>query len=139
MDWLPSVILAVCRTKRGSQLLAVWELSCASNIPSACHRHILPGALPVTNTRYKPIKTLSQENRPGIKKNTCIVVCKVCYGVASVAILRNEFNFWNVHEVHHVITLQATRRIHDSMNISENEFIAYFYIFNKYLKYKNIF
>ena len=29
---------------------------------TCCRRHILPGAHPVTNTRYKLIKTVSQEN-----------------------------------------------------------------------------
>ena len=37
-------------------------------------------------------------------------------------------------------TLQETRSIHDSMNIPNIEFIAYFYIFfYKYLKYKKYF
>ena len=56
--------------------------------------------------------------------------------------LRNEFNFWNVHGVINTLgllqskwsqkgftlTLQETRSIHDSMNISKMEFIAYIYI-----------
>ena len=31
MDWLPSVFPAVGSAKRGSQLLAVWQLSCVSD------------------------------------------------------------------------------------------------------------
>ena len=53
--------------------------------------------------------------------------------------LRNEFNFWNVHGIMntsgHVqskggftLTLQETRSIHDSMNITKIEFITYIYI-----------
>ena len=35
------------------------------------------------------------------------------------------------------LTLQETRSIHDSMNRPKIEFIAYIYIYYKYLKYKN--
>ena len=34
------------------------------------------------------------------------------------------------------LTLQETQSIHDSMNIPKIEFIAYIYIYYKYLKYK---
>ena len=37
------------------------------------------------------------------------------------------------------LTLQETRSIHDSMNIPKIEFIAYIYIYYKYLKYENYF
>ena len=33
------------------------------------------------------------------------------------------------------LTLQETRSIHDSMNIQKIEFIAYVYIYYKYLRY----
>ena len=43
--------------------------------------------------------------------------------------LRNEFKFWNVHGVMNTSSLlQETQSIHDSMNISKIEFIAYMYI-----------
>ena len=57
--------------------------------------------------------------------------------------LRNEFYFWNVHGTMNTsgllqskwnpmgfftLTLQETRSIHDSMNISKIEFIFYIYI-----------
>ena len=38
-------------------------------------------------------------------------------------LLRNEFNFWGF-----MLTLRETQRIHNSMNISKIEFIAYYYI-----------
>ena len=52
--------------------------------------------------------------------------------VCSYDYLRNEFNFWKGL----MLTLQETRSIHDSMNIPKIEFIAYIYIYYKYLKYK---
>ena len=54
--------------------------------------------------------------------------------------LRNEFNFWNVHEIMNtsgllqsykngfMLTLQVTQSIHDSMNRPKIEFVAYIYI-----------
>ena len=54
--------------------------------------------------------------------------CKIFY-------LRNEFNFWKVHGIMNTsglaqssLTLQETRSIHDSMNLTKIEFIAYIYI-----------
>ena len=51
--------------------------------------------------------------------------------------LRNEFKFWNIHEIMNtsIGTLQETGSIHDSMNISKIEFIAFFLHFT----YKSIF
>ena len=44
-------------------------------------------------------------------------------------LLRNELNFCSVHGIMNTLglmqTLQETRCIHDSMNRSKNEFIAY--------------
>ena len=54
--------------------------------------------------------------------------------------LRNKFGFWNVDGIMDTsgllqsnpkgftLTLQETRSIHDSMNISKREFITYIYI-----------
>ena len=56
--------------------------------------------------------------------------------------LRNEFDFWKVHEIMNTsgllqskwspkgftLTLKETRNIHDSMNLTNIEFIAYIYI-----------
>ena len=44
-----------------------------------------------------------------------------------------------VSEGHIKLTLQETRGIHDCMNRPKVEFIAYFYIFDKYLKSKIIY
>ena len=49
----------------------------------------------------------------------------------STVVFRNEFNFWNAHEIMNTSgllqskTLQETGSIHDSMNIPKIEFIAY--------------
>ena len=49
-------------------------------------------------------------------------------------ILRNEFNFWNVHGIMNTSglvqsnTLHETGGIHDAMNIPKVEFITYIYI-----------
>ena len=37
MDWLPSVLLAVCSAKRGSRLLAVWVIAYVSRTLFAWH------------------------------------------------------------------------------------------------------
>ena len=53
---------------------------------------------------------------------------------------RNEFDFWNVHGIFGLlVNVQETWSIHDSKNIPKIEFIAYIYIYYKYLKYENIF
>ena len=43
--------------------------------------------------------------------------------------LRNEFNFWNVRGIMNTLgLLQEIQSIHDSMNITKIEFVAYIYI-----------
>ena len=69
-------------------------------------------------------------------------ILEVMWGRETYTYLRNEFNFWDVHGIMNtegllqskwspkgfMLTLQETQSIHDSMNRSKNEFIAYIYI-----------
>ena len=62
-------------------------------------------------------------------------------------LLNNEFDFWKVHGIMNAsgllqskcslsgftLTLQETRSVHDSMNRSKNDFIAYIYILTNIL------
>ena len=72
----------------------------------------------------------------------CLLAYRTNCETLTIQLLRNEFNFWNVHGIMNTsglvqskwspkgftLTLQETRSIHDSMNIPKIEFITYIYI-----------
>ena len=68
------------------------------------------------------------------------VLCRASAFIHLAVVIRNEFNFWNVHGIMNTsglvqskcsgftLTLKETRSIRDSMNIPEIGFITYIYI-----------